>query len=353
MPHTNRLGVDGPPLALGVRALPPNAAAPRRRRKRWQPSTTGSCRSFAAQHWLVGVRRRGRGTAGRRVREPARVASRTMDAVDVGRVPTRRGALVLALDGCSHRSCAIGGRAVASPLRRCGAPRHRGLRPGQPRDLPSRGARAPAERPSRCTPAPTSIAAAAWSLTASQPRSCARTILDIGRRVGDDAAAPRHRVESPRADRTDWSDAHRHVGSPRPPRSPGHPTPAAGDRGQRRPRRGHRFVTSSCSSSRSSRKPGCPTPTLHHCVLDGEPIRRRGRPRLSERAGSPSSWTAAVHLRRRRSRERDLTAPERPHPRGWMVLRFSWRRYRTGPTSSIAEIRTAHSPGPVAGVARS
>ena len=99
---------------------------------------------------------------------------------------------------CWHRSSrsAAAPSPATSPPRRCTASRaSAGERPRSP----SREGESTAAPASRSTPAPTSTAARPWSSTASRSPRSSRTLLDIGRHVGDATPAAGHRVGPTRA----------------------------------------------------------------------------------------------------------------------------------------------------------
>ena len=192
---------------------------------------------FAAQHWLVGVDD---------VVAAGGTASMARDRVQSGRwsqadvnvyrlvgVPSSWHSRLLA------PILAIGGGAVASHFAAAALHGIEGFGRGSPGDLHPERARAPPNRhhgPHQHRPRPLRDRGRRGHPGDGGEPHAARHRSSRRRR----APVARHRVGSPRA--TDrLAGAGRHAGSPRPSWSPGHPTPATGDRGQHRSRRGHRF----------------------------------------------------------------------------------------------------------------
>ena len=84
---------------------------------------------------------------------------------------------------------------------------------------------------------------------------------------------------------------------------------------------------------------GLPTPILHDRIYDGE--RFVAEVDLAyRRLKIAIELDGAVHLEAA-VRERDLPRQNDLVLLGWIVLRFSWRRFVEHPASVVAEIRTA------------
>jgi hypothetical protein len=84
---------------------------------------------------------------------------------------------------------------------------------------------------------------------------------------------------------------------------------------------------------------GLPTPVLHHRVIEGK--RFLAEVDLAYPALKIAiELDGAVHLQRD-VRERDLPRQNDLVLAGWIVLRFSWRRFAEHPDRVLAEIRAA------------
>lgn len=165
----------------------------------------------------------------------------------------------------------------------------------------------------------------------------ARTLLDVGRRVGDQRLL--RAIEwSRRADKTDWSSlistlAHH------------------ARRGRPGIRRLRRVITANMDRDEVTdsdfellvlallAEAGLPTPVLHHEVLDG------GRFVAEVDLAYPALRIAieldgAVHLQPE-VRELDLRKQNDLVLAGWTVLRFTYDRFRSHPERVVAEIRAA------------
>jgi very-short-patch-repair endonuclease len=165
----------------------------------------------------------------------------------------------------------------------------------------------------------------------------ARTILDIGRRVGDERLL-RSIEWGRRAAKTDWSDlistlAHH------------------ARRGRPGIRRLRRVITANAAREEITdsdfellvlallQEAGLPEPVLHHRVVDD------GRFVAEVDLAYPTRMIAieldgSVHLDAE-VRERDLPRQNDLVLLGWTVLRFSWRRFVDRPDLVVAEIRAA------------
>ena len=173
-----------------------------------------------------------------------------------------------------------------------------------------------------------------------------RTLLDIGRRIGD-ASLLRAIEWSRREQRTDWPAL---VGT----------LARHARRGRPGIRRLRRVIAANIDRDEVTdsvfellvlaliAEAGLPTPTLHHCVCAGERF-------VAEVDLAYPRWRiaieldGAVHLRRD-VHERDLARQNDLMLEGWVVLRFTWRRYTDRPEQLIAEIRTAIRQAQLAGV---
>jgi hypothetical protein len=164
-----------------------------------------------------------------------------------------------------------------------------------------------------------------------------RTLLDIGRRIGDERLT-RSVEAARRADQTTWAAmiatlaAHARRGRP----------------GIARLRRviamnAHREeITDSDLELMVLAlllESGLPEPVLHHRVFDGD------RFVAEVDLAYPSARVAIeidgrVHLERG-VRERDLPRQNDLILSGWIVLRFTWARFRDRPGSIVAEVRAA------------
>jgi hypothetical protein len=84
---------------------------------------------------------------------------------------------------------------------------------------------------------------------------------------------------------------------------------------------------------------GLPTPELHHRVADGDRF-------IAEVDLAYPRWKIAIELDgaahlRREVRERDLPRQNDLVLEGWVVLRFTWRRFSEHPEQVVSEIRGA------------
>ena len=240
-------------------------------------------------------------------------------------------------------------------LHRRGAARHPWLRPGHSGDLASRRGRAATN--DLIVHTSTDLDRCRCVAIEGIPTTdVARTLLDLGRRVGDRRLL--RAIEWSRREGTvDWpaliatlarharvvalaSDAS-DASSLRTSNETRSPTP-----------------TSSCSCLALLAEAGLPTPELHHRVHRRRAVRRRGRSRLSRACGSPSSSTASVHLAAGRPRARPPQA-ERPRARSAGPSSASpGERFADRPEQVVAEIRAAiarergglsHNLWPIAG----
>lgn len=164
-----------------------------------------------------------------------------------------------------------------------------------------------------------------------------RTILDIGRRVGDPKLL--RAIEwARREQRTDWSTLI-------------HTLARHARRGRPGIRRLRRVIVANMDREEVTdsdfellvlgllAEAGLPTPVLHHRVMDGDRF-------VAEVDLAYPRWKiaieldGAVHLQRA-VRERDLPRQNDLVLEGWVVLRFTWRRFADHPEQVVNEIRAA------------
>ena len=164
-----------------------------------------------------------------------------------------------------------------------------------------------------------------------------RTLLDIGRRIGDTTQL--RAIEWARREgRTDWPTMVRTLA-------------AHARRGRPGIRRLRRVIVANMDRDEVTdsdfellvlallAEAGLPTPELHHRITDGDRF-------IAEVDLAYPRWRiaieldGAVHLRRD-VRERDLARQNDLVLEGWVVLRFTWRRFADHPEQVVGEIRAA------------
>lgn len=164
-----------------------------------------------------------------------------------------------------------------------------------------------------------------------------RTILDVGRKVGDQKLL--QAIEWSRRERAlDWPDLIRTLAR-------------HARRGRPGIQRLRRVITANVHRDEVTdsdfellalallAESGLPTPVLHHRIVDGHRLVAEvdlAYPVLR----IAIELDGAVHLRSD-VRERDLTRQNDLVLEGWVVLRFSWRRFVEHPDRVVSEIRAA------------
>jgi len=165
----------------------------------------------------------------------------------------------------------------------------------------------------------------------------ARTILDLARKVGDQRLA-RTIENARRVGSTDWE---RLIGT----------LARHARRGRPGIRRLRRVITANAHRDEVTDsdfellvlalllEAGLPEPVLHHRVMDGDRF-------VAEVDLAYPYLRIAIELDGRvhldeEVRERDLPRQNDLVLSGWIVLRFTWRRFQTRPESIVAEVRDA------------